>query len=245
MRAILLLAGIGKRLRPWTENHPKCLFPVGGAPLLERFLVQLPALGIDDFVIVWGHEGGQIKGYVEQHFPRLPVTFIENPDYTIGNVVSLWLAQRYMRGETIVMDGDVLFAPEILERLVQSANPRCVLLDETSKDTGEEMKLMARGDRVWSIGRKVDGAYDVVGEGVGFLKLDDEGNRAMVAGLRKFVAEGRTRSEYEEVMNEVMKELPIGFERVGGIPWTEIDFPEDAEKAENVILPAIRARGGR
>jgi choline kinase len=241
MKAILLLAGIGNRLKPWTDDNPKCLLPVGGTPLLHRYLSLLPEFGVEEIYAVLGHQDWKIEDYVVHHFPKLDVEFIHNPDYTLGNVISLWLANRHLvDGTSLVMDGDVLFAPEILRRLVESRHPRCLLVDETFVDSGEEMKLMCRGDRVWSIGRAVDGKYDLVGEGVGFLRLDAAGGQAMAEGLRRFVADGKVRVEYEDVLNEVLKEIPIGYERVGGIPWTEIDFPEDAEKAEKVILPRIR-----
>jgi choline kinase len=240
MRAILLLAGIGNRLRPWTDDNPKCLLPVGGTPLLHRYLTLLPEMGAGEIYMVLGHQDHKIEHYVDTHFPRLEADFIHNPDYTLGNVISLWLAQRYLRGDCLVMDGDVLFAPALLEKLVKSPRPRCVLLDEGFEETGEEMKLMARGDRVWSIARQVNGSYDLVGEGVGFLKLDDEGCRHLVAGLRRFVAAGKVRCEYEDVLDEVFKEIHIGYERVAGLPWTEIDFPEDVEKAEREVLPRIR-----
>jgi choline kinase len=241
MKAILLLAGIAKRLRPWSDTHPKCLVPIGGKPLLHRYLTLLPEVGVEEIIAVIGHEGEQITRYVSAEFSHLRVRFIDNPDCTLGNVISLWLAQKFLRGDTLVMDGDVLFGRELLTRLVHSGQARCLLLDETFKDTGEEMKLMAREGRVWSIGRKVNFPYDVVGEGVGFLKLDDAGSRTLAAELRAFVADGKVKVEYEEVLNEVLKEIAIGYERVGGLPWTEIDFPEDVEKAERVVLPRIAA----
>jgi choline kinase len=239
MRAILLLAGIAKRLKPWSDTNPKCLVPIGHKPLLHRYLTLLPEAGVDEIIAVIGHEGEQIVRYVGAEFPRLKVRFIDNPDCTLGNVISLWLAQKFLRGDTLVMDGDVLFGRDLLEKLVRSPQARCLLLDETFKETGEEMKLMAREGRVWSIGRKVDFPYDLVGEGVGFLKLDDAGSRTMAAELRAFVADGKVKVEYEDVLNEVLKEIAIGYERVGGIPWTEIDFPEDVEKAESLVLPRL------
>lgn len=245
MKAILLLAGIGQRLAPFTIENPKCLLPVGGRPLLHRYLELLPELGVHEIHAVLGHQDHKIEEYVIHHFGHLDIHYIHNPDFTLGNVISLWLAERHLQGDCLVMDGDVLYAPEVLRRLIDSSQRRCLLLDQSFTDSGEEMKLAAREGRVWSIARKVEGDYDVVGEGVGFLKLDDQGARAMAAGLKRYVAEGRVRSEYEEVLDEVLKEVPVGYELVGDLPWTEIDFPEDHEKAEKEILPRIHELGSR
>ena len=240
MKAIILAAGVGHRLAPLTDRQPKCLVPVGGRSLLERMLEALETVGICEALVVVGHGKEQIRERIGSRFGRLGVGYVENPDYTKGSLLSLRSAWEALDGDILIMDADVLFATELLRRLVDMSPPSALLLDRGFADTGEEVKLYARGPRVVAMGKKVmPPAYDVVGEGVGFFKCgarDTELLRDCIEATRRAAGEG---SEYEDALDRLLRRVEVGWVDVGGLAWTEIDFPEDLRRAEREVLPKI------
>ena len=112
MRAIILAAGMASRLRPLTDNTPKCLLKIGERSLLQRSIDALTSNGIKEIVIVTGYLHNQIEDFVKQQYPSLDVTFIHNGVYdSTNNIYSLWLARPKADGEEILLlDSDLLYA---------------------------------------------------------------------------------------------------------------------------------------
>ena len=240
MRAVILAAGVGQRLSPFTLSMPKCLLPVGGRSLLERMLESLAGVGPDEVLLVVGHCQEQIRDRIGSRFGRLPVRYVRNPDYGKGSIRSLWSCREELSGDLLVMDADVLFPSEFLRRLMAAPSPSAFLLDRNFADTGEEMKLFVRGDRVVAIGKTVPPeAYDQVGEGVGFFKC----GAAHAEPLRECVEETVTRepeeTEYEAALDRLLRRVKVGYADISGLAWTEIDFPEDLRRAREEVLPNI------
>jgi choline kinase len=105
---------------------------------------------------------------------------------------------------------------------------------------GEEMMLAARGGRVLRIARRVDPRGDeVLGEGVGFLKLRRADQPLLRAELERVVAEHGPDREYEEAIDRLLGRLDVRYEQVADLPWTEVDFPEDLARARGELLPEI------
>jgi choline kinase len=99
--------------------------------------------------------------------------------------------------------------------------------------------LLARGGRVLNIVRGGAPGYELAGESVGFLKLSAGAARVLRELLAIRVAAGHDGIEHEEVYPELLERVEVGFERIDGTPWTEIDFPEDVTRAEAEILPRL------
>ncbi|MFQ5521603.1 MAG: NTP transferase domain-containing protein, partial [Candidatus Methylomirabilia bacterium] len=117
MKAIILAAGVGRRLAPWTDRQPKCLLSVGGRPLLERMLAALDTLAIPEAFLVVGHCQEQIRARIGPRFRAVRVSYVENPEYVKGSLASLWSARMALSGHCLIMDADVLFPTELLKRL--------------------------------------------------------------------------------------------------------------------------------
>ncbi len=240
MKAIILAAGVGRRLAPLTDGLPKCLLPVGGRSLLKRMLAAVEAAGLEEVLLVVGYRQEQIRSRIGLRFGRLAVCYAENPDYTRGSLFSLWCARDTLHGDILLMDADVLFAPELLARLVASPLSSALLLDRGFIDTGEEIKLYARGPRVVAMGKHViPPAYDVVGEGVGFFKCGAPHAAALRACLAEVRRAAGDATEYEQALDQLLRRVEVGWVDVAGLAWTEIDFPEDLNRAEREILPRI------
>src|SRR5690606_22013972 len=152
-------------------------------------------------------------------------------EYRRGAILSLWTAREHLGGPALVMDADVFLPSEMMLRLLRSANENCFLLDGSASATGEEQMLHVRNGRVTDIARKPRGEYDLLGESVGFRRRGADGARVLRELLDARVAAGVKDIEHEEVYPELLSRVVTGFERVDDLDWTEIDFPEDLERA--------------
>jgi len=124
MRALVLAAGIGKRLAPLTEERPKGLLELGGRSLLARLLDGLSAAGVRETAVVVGYRQEQIRAHLGGAHRGMPVRYLENPEYTRGPLLSLWTGRgEFERDEVVLADGDVLFAPALLEQVIRSPEP--------------------------------------------------------------------------------------------------------------------------
>ncbi len=239
MKAIILAAGVGKRLWPVTQHHPKCLIRIGGRTLIARYLESLAAVGVRQAAVVVGYKQEMIRAAVGSGLSGVAVRYLESEQYQRGSITSLWRARGELDGDAVIMDADVLFHRQILERLVKSPHANALLMDESVKQTGEECMVVAQGGRVIALTKKMPLRYDLAGEGVGFLKVRGTDAGSLIQSVGAHVERGQLDMEYEDALLEFFRDVKVGYERIGGLPWTEIDFEEDIAKAEREILPKL------
>jgi choline kinase len=233
-KAVVLAAGVGRRFGERTRAIPKCLLPLGGGrTLLSRYLDSFRRCGIRDVVIVVGHLERLIREACRRHGAGLRIRFVRNPDFRRGSVLSLHRAGRELDRDVLVMDADVFFPPEALERLL-SAKGSAFLLDPRSKSGGEEMMLMARNGRPVRISKKTDPSLSILGEATGIVKLERADARELKKILADFYREGILDVEYEEAYCRLLERRKIGTVGMEGLFWSEIDFEEDLEKVLSV-----------
>jgi len=238
--AIVLAAGVSRRMGDALARMPKCLLRIDGRTLLDRHLLHLQRLGVPHVVLVTGYAAERIASHtVEAH--RIVVQHVHNPNFREGNILSLRCGlTQAPEGDVLVMDADVLYHPEVLARIV-GASGLHFLLDETSTATGEEMMVATRGGRVHLLARTLpEGPWDVVGETVGFFRVPATLRSDLLDAIAATVAAGGRDAEYETALNHLLESHPGAFSPVGDLPWIEIDFPEDVERARSVVWPAIR-----
>ena len=243
MTAIVLAAGVGKRLLAASGGRPKCLIEIGGRSLLARLLAGLATTGVREAVVVTGFGAAAVEEAVGALASDIRVRCIVNSRYAEGAILSLFTARDVLRaGAALVMDADVLCAQVMLDRLVCSPHANCFLLDGSVASTGEEQMLLVRDGRVRDIVRGGAPGWELQGESVGFLKLSAAAAALLETLLARRVAAGQTSIEHEEVYPDLLARVDVGFERVDGLPWTEIDFPEDVVRAARDILPRLGER---
>ena len=256
MKAILLAAGVGKRLRPYTEIRPKCLVEIGGRSLLHRHLDILSSLEeFDELVIVVGYRHDQVRdavaawhGDATGDARDFPVSLVLNEEFEKGSILSLFAAREtLLAADSVAMDADVLYPTEVMQRLVGSTHANCFLIDDGAEESGEEMMVCIRGERAIHIARSRDASthtgWDHKGEGVGFFRLAAADAPALLAHMERLIANGSEGAEYEVALAAFMPEHTCGYESIADLPWTEIDFEEDIDQATNVVLPAIEGLG--
>ena len=241
MKAIILAAGVGKRLGPAAENKPKCLLKFGGRSLLQRHLYNLMSLSVSEIVIVYGYKKNLIDAEISQFDSEIPLTTIYNPDYTMGSVVSLWCAINFLKGGTdiILMDADVLYDPRILQGLIQSEHKNCFLLDREFEPGDEPVKLCIRNGEIVEFRKQIDQEleFDDQGESVGFFRFTPDIAGKLGDRTQYYIDNGRHEDPYEESIRDLLlsERHRFAFEDITGLPWIEIDFPEDMERANRLL----------
>ena len=232
MKAIILAAGVGKRLRSVIDS-PKCLLELNGKTLIQRYLEALQGVNIKDVVIVVGYKKEKVIDAVGKISFSGRVNFIENPEYESGSILSLWKARDELNEEIVLMDGDVYFEQEVLKKLVESSFKNCLIIDTTSRSEGEEVMVGIKNNRVEAMGRALNGNFDVIGEWVGFMKISKTATVYLKPILEEEIALQKYEKGYEDVLPELFKQVDFNYELVDGLFWVEIDFPEDLENAIN------------
>lgn len=248
MQALILAAGVGSRLSLAVDERPKCLLEFDGVTLLERHIRMLSGAGIGDITIVTGYKAELIDkelGKFSNASTRLKT--IRNSDYREGNVVSLWTGREVLASgdDVLLMDADVLCSGRIIEALANSDHDNCLLLDRDFEPGDEPVKLCINNGRIVEF-RKIIAAnanFDLQGESVGFFRFSPQGCRLILQQAESYISGNRRDQPYEEVLRDVVTSRPdmFGYEDISGLPWIEIDFPEDIERARYAILPRIQA----
>lgn len=250
MVALILAAGVGKRLAPLTEDRPKGLIELGGRSLLQRLLDALAAAGAREAVLVVGYLEALVRQHLGTVHRGMPVRYLVNPRFERGPRLSLWTGREvFGRDEVLLCDGDVLFAPPLLERLLETPAPNVFLGEPDFMDTGEEQILYTvRGDRVVALRRGTMGPpavrWEARAEWVGFVRVGPEAGRALAAELDALVRAGQVEGDYEVALDALLPHHPFVACPTGGLPWIEIDFPQDLHAAETEVLPRIEALEG-
>ena len=241
-RALILAAGVGRRLspgRPPGEHAPKALLRFDGRSLLERHVETLHSFGVTDITVVVGYREHEIREEIERLGGTAP-GLVVNPDFCEGSIISLHAGREVMRGGTpvVLMDADVLYDPRLIGRLLGSAVPNCLLLDREIEPGDEPVKLCVAGGHIVDFHKRPRIAHEWHGESVGFFRFTPETAAELSTRAEAYVATGRGHMEYEEPIRDMILESApdrFGFEDISGLPWTEIDFPEDVEKARALL----------
>lgn len=243
MKAIILAAGVGRRLGKDGQTQPKCLLKFHGKSLLERHLNYLCHYQIDEVVIAAGYQAQKIQEEIKALGVENWVSTVYNPDYTKGSVISLWtLRQQLVADDDILlMDADVLYDRRIIERLIKTNIPNSFLLDRDFEPGDEPVKLCVRDNYLVEFRKQValDLVYDFAGESVGFFRFGSAVAQRLATRTEEYVADGLDNEPYEEVIRDLLLETPetFGYEDITGLPWIEIDFSQDIQRAQNDILP--------
>jgi choline kinase len=249
MRAIILAAGRGQRLQqPEHQQIPKCLLPFGGKTLLERHLLALRECGVSQVVLALGFKRELIEAEIDRMRVRPAPEIVINPGFELGSVLTVHTAAEPLArgGEVLLMDADVLYHRRILQALVAGDGPaNRVLMDRDFEAGDEPVKLCLRAGVPVELRKRLapDLEYDTVGESVGFFRFDAAGARRLAEIVAGYVARGASDMPHEEAVRDLIRERKQAFDvaDVTGLPWIEIDFPNDLVRAEREILPEIES----
>ncbi len=246
MKAIILAAGIGKRLGEISGNRPKCLLEFDGVSLLRRHISLLLQHNITEILVVTGYREDEIKAELARLNSDIEIQTAFNPDYESGSVISLWTAQAFLESgdDIILMDADVLYDPIILQTLIESKKSNCFLLDRDFVPGDEPVKICVLGNTMIDFRKQIASQlqFDFQGESVGFFRFESDIARQLAQQCKIYLDNEQKDAPYEEALRDLLLKSPdsFQFEDVSGLAWIEIDFPEDVKRAQNEILSKIK-----
>ncbi|WP_033150496.1 sugar phosphate nucleotidyltransferase [Prevotella sp. RM4] len=237
MIGVILAAGMAKRLRPLTDEKPKCLLEVGGKTLLQRTVDAMISAGVKEFVVVTGYRAEMIREFLTVNYQLSIINYIDNVDFEHNNnIFSLWLAMQKLHGqEVLLMDSDILCDPEAVRRVARKTTPALAMQQHELGE--EEMKIVVdEAGRITEISKTCSPA-DAIGESVGIEKMTPAYTEAIYQELRKMILDENLIDIFYERAFERL--IPQGhtFEVVDTTDLFsyELDTPEDLEKASAAL----------
>ncbi|MBN1634415.1 MAG: phosphocholine cytidylyltransferase family protein [Ignavibacteria bacterium] len=240
MQAVILAAGLAKRLRPLTDMTPKCLLDINGKNLLQMMVENLLKCDINDFIFVTGYRESMIKEYLDLNFKNINKIYISNQDYANNNnSYSLWMTKEFVKDDMLLLDSDILFDYRIVKKLLDSEHGTCIALKNHKLDE-EQIKVIIDGNgKVLEIGKDVEISKSA-GESIGIEKLSSDFLNEMFKILdRTILKENNVNEFYETTFQEIinMKDDKINMYGVdiSDYECMEIDTIEDYEKAKLVV----------
>jgi len=224
-------------LLPLTSEMPKCLLPIGDKTLLEWQLDVLAGCGVNQVTVVVGYGADKVDFLVKQRSgPQMIETFL-NAEYAVSdNLVSCWKVREKMEGDFLLINGDTLFEPAILERLLQAPKHEVTVTVNHKKEyDADDMKVQLDGTRLLQIGKTLV-PEEVDAESIGMILFREPGALWFRASMEQALKEPAARKRwYLSVINEMAQTQPVWTCSVAGLLWSEVDYPADLENARKMF----------
>ena len=239
MQALMLAAGMGKRLGNYTKNATKCMVPVNGKTLIEYAIESLIYAGIKKFTMVVGYKKDVLKNFLKGKYPQIQIDFIDNDVYdSTNNIYSLYLARDVLSSDdTILLESDLIFDKEIIREIVSSPEKNLAVvshfenwMDGTVTVLNEEKaikRIVSKSDFDWN---KVDSYYKTVN----IYKFSKEFSKNIYMPFLGAYQTAYSKNEYYETVLKVISYLDgdiLKAHLVDGSRWYEIDDPADLKIA--------------
>lgn len=237
MKAIILSAGHGRRLLPMTANIPKCLLDIHGRTVVEWQIDHLIENGINDITVVIGYGAGQVEALLDERYGPGQVRTLYNPFFDIAdNLATAWMARAELTGDFVLLNGDTLFEPAVLRRLLDSpVRPITLASDHKPRYDADDMKVCTDGNRLVRIGKDLQ-PDRVNGESIGMLLFREQGSTlfkdAIEQAMRTPVA---LQQWYLSVIDQMASSGHIWSQSIHGLQWGELDYPVDLDRALHMV----------
>lgn len=243
MQAIILAAGMGRRLGEFTADNTKCMVEVNGIRLIDRMLNQLSKLGLNRIIIVIGYEGEKLKTHIAKQFPSLAIKFVENIIFDkTNNIYSLWLTRKYMKeDDTLLLESDLIFEDSILDAAIKSPEKNVALVSKYETWMDGTMVRIDEDNNIVNFIPKKDFKYfdtDSYYKTVNIYKFSKEFTVShYLPFLEAYILVLGENEYYEQVLRVLtlidktgIKALPVN-----DLNWYEIDDVQDLRIAETIF----------
>lgn len=240
MKALVLAAGFGKRLRPITDTIPKSMVEVNGTPLLVNALNNLTALGITEIGIVVGHMADYIREHIGDSFNGAKISYYENPRYLeTNNIVSLMQAEPFCDDDMLMLECDIFYHKEMLERLMAGEGECSILVSPFNPETMDGTVIRVDGDKALELilgkwqGEDFD--YSCTRKTVNMYRFTKGFIKKYMPLIRWYVENMGEQSYYEKVLGSLMylRECDMRIVEVPEEMWCEIDDADDLQRARS------------
>jgi histidinol-phosphate/aromatic aminotransferase/cobyric acid decarboxylase-like protein/choline kinase len=243
MQAIILAAGMGRRLKQLTEHQPKCMVPVNKIPLIERMLRQLDQYDLEKIILVTGHKGELLCSFVESLSLRTPVTFIDNPVYeTTNNIYSLYLAKDcLLEDDTLLLESDLIFEQEVLTQIIKDPRPNLALTAPFESWMDGTVVLIDQQDNIMKFLTRKDFRFEDIHsyyKTVNIYKFSRSfSSTHYVPFLEAYSKALGNNAYYEQVLKVIslLDDHDLKASRLENGFWYEIDDEQDLDIAESIF----------
>lgn len=233
-QVLILAAGRGSRLGPKTQDIPKPLLQIGPRTLVEHQLEMFANAGLGPVGMVVGYQADEIRATV-----GIRAEYLENPRWATSNsMVSFSMARDWAHGDLLILNCDVLPHPKILDRLL-SAGVDCFAYDSSSGNGREHMKVQLQNGCLVAMGKELV-PEDTHGENVGILYFGAETVRLLFDAADRWIATEGIDAWLGAAVQRLAQRVPIRGVDIAPLPWVEIDFAFDLDRARKEVWPAIR-----
>ena len=235
MNALILAAGVSRRLYPHTYDKPKCLLEVNNKPIIHYQLDALKALNIKDIIIVVGYHREMLIENVRHNFPDMNFHFLINHHYFETNTAySVLIAKNHINSDLILMNADVVYPISLLSDVFSSEYKNVLAVD--IKICGkEEVKVIDGGsNKVVAIGKDLI-EDQCLGEFIGVAKLSKNFTSDFMDSLERLIKAGGKNDYFEAAIQAIINNVELNFLNVSQYPCLEIDFIEDLKIAERLF----------
>lgn len=244
MQAIILAAGMGRRLGEYTKDNTKCMLPINGVKLIDRFLNKLSQMHLSRVIIVVGYKGQNVIDYIGNRYEgKVKIEFINNPVYDkTNNIYSLALAKEQMKeDDTLLLESDLIIDDRMLDLLVEDDYPNLALVAKYESWMDGTMVRLDKENNIVNFIPKSAFRYEDVDsyyKTVNIYKFSKEFcTKRYIPFLNAYVEALGNNEYYEEVLRAItlinineLKAKPIG-----NLPWYEIDDVQDKDMAETIF----------
>lgn len=261
-KAIVIAAGRGRRLMPYTDQMPKCLVPVAGRSILEWQLAAFRACGVEEAVIIHGYLGHVLEERARTLGPG--IRFVRNPEFETNNILhSLFCARAELEGPVLLTYSDIVFTPDVVRALIDTDGDICLTIDRDFADIYDgrtehpleeaEVAGLDEHGRVRRVGKRALPAERAYGEFIGLAKLTGRGTSWFTgawAELDQLYA-GRDHEPFQRAtafrnayLTDLLQHLidaghPLTPSPIRG-SWREIDTVQDLQRADSLIGSAAK-----
>ena len=250
MQAIILAAGMGKRLKALTQNNTKCMVKVNGVPLVDRALAQLDELGLNRIVFVVGYEGRKLIEHIDTLDIATPIEYVNNPIYDrTNNIYSLYLAKDVLADDdTLLLESDIIFENGMLRDLVDDPRPTLALVDKYESWMDGTVVRLDDEDRIVSFIPKKLFNFDDTPEyykTVNIYKFSREFSVTHYIPFLDAYSTALGNNEYYEQVLRIITMLDsseLRARRLDGQTWYEIDDQQDLDIAESLFADSDKAK---
>ncbi|MER3445982.1 MAG: nucleotidyltransferase [Candidatus Dadabacteria bacterium] len=234
MKAVILAAGRGSRLYPYTKYIPKCLLDIEGETILERQINHIRDCGIYEVIIVVGFGFEKVENFLRNYNGLgMQIKTLYNPFYqTTNSLISLWIARGEMNKDVVVMNGDDVFEFDVLDRALSVRDEKiCLPVKRKSVYEEEDMKVVIQGDRITEIGKTLTTSSSA--ESVGIRVFRDTGVELLKKAIEEEMrTEGAEKKWYASAIQRLIeKGIRIKSLDIEDLFWIDVDYPSDLFKA--------------
>ncbi len=235
MKAVILAAGLGSRLRPLTDDLPKCMVPVNGIPIIDKQLDNLLQNKVEEIYVVDGYKADILSQHLMSKYPQVKI--INNQRYAeTNNMYSLFLASEYVKSqEFLLMNADVYFDTCIIDGLLKDENQSKIACD-CSKYLDESMKITVDGGRVNHISKQIS-EKDYYAVSIDVYRISSKDSTSLYEEIENTIIKNRDEKSWTEVaLDNVFPRCDFRPYDIGGGRWFEIDNHDDLRLAEQLFL---------